>query len=225
MTRPSDCDFHHLITLRENTGITNLSVRLSAISTAAPARHTDIEIARGVLAPSFALDHPPLVLESLTSLDHQLVDVCLFPDILSQRLVCDDIDDVDPGFLARNLQFVSIAHLQDYVDACGESGCRPPEAFHTTSILLCRHYPPTMQATSLQPLAPLPRAELSPSVHLWMSSVSALHGVLDVFVWARVLFTRTVLGPNGFNITLKIMIGYRCTCTRKTERKDQTFDV
>ena len=44
--------------LRENTGITNLSVRFSASSTAARARQTVIEIARGVLAPSFALDNP-----------------------------------------------------------------------------------------------------------------------------------------------------------------------
>ena len=43
-------------------------------------------------------------------------------------------------------------------------------------------------------------AELSPSVDLWMSSVSTLHGVLDVFVWAHVLFTRTVLEPNGSTI-------------------------
>ena len=56
------------------------------------------------------------------------------------------------GFPARSLQFVSIAHLQDYVDGSGESGYLPPEAFHPTSILLCRQRPPTMQATSLQPL-------------------------------------------------------------------------
>ena len=31
------------------------------------------------------------------------------------------------------------------------------------------------------------------------SSVSALHGVLDVFVLAHVLFTRTVLEPNDFH--------------------------
>ena len=60
---------------------------------------------------------------------------------------------------------------------------------------------------------------------LWMSSVSALNGVLDVFVWAQVLHTRTVLEPNGFTITLKIMVGYRCTCTKKTKREDQTLDI
>ena len=38
-----------------------------------------------------------------------------------------------------------------------------------------------------------------------MSSVSVLLGVLDVFVWADVLFTRTLLEPNGFTITLKII--------------------
>ena len=82
-----------------------------------------------------------------------------------------------------------------------------------------------MQATSLQPLAPLPCAELSPSADLWMSSVSALRGVLDVFVWAHVFFTRSVLEPDGSTIALKIMVGHRCTCTRKTEREDQTLDV
>ena len=66
-----------------------------------------------------------------------------------------------------------------------------------------------MQATSLQPLAPLPCAEFSPSVDLWVSSVGALHGVLDVFVWADVLFTRTVLEPSGSTITLKIVVGYQ----------------
>ena len=60
---------------------------------------------------------------------------------------------------------------------------------------------------------------------LWLSSVSALHDVLGVFVWAHVLFARIVVEPNGFTITLKIMVGYRCTCTRKTEREDQTLDV
>ena len=54
-------------------------------------------------------------------------------------------------------------------------------------------------------------AELSPSVDLWMSSVSALHGVLDVFVWSHVLFTRTVLESNGFTNTLKIMVAYKRT--------------
>ena len=43
--------------------------------------------------------------------------------------------------------------------------------------------------------------------------------------WAHVLFTRTVLEPNGFTITLKIMVGHRCTRTRKTGREDQTLDV
>ena len=33
-------------------------------------------------------------------------------------------------------------------------------------------------------------------------------------VWAQVLSTRTVLEPTGSTIALKIMVGYRCTCTR-----------
>ena len=58
-----------------------------------------------------------------------------------------------------------------------------------------------------------------------MSSVSALLGVLDVFVWADVLFTRELSLSRMASQSLKIMVGYRCTCTRKTEREDQTLDV
>ena len=141
-----------------------------------------IEMVRIALSPRFALNelHSFLVPSRVSTIN--LSCVCLFPDFPCQRIVCDDIDDVDLGFSARSLQFVSNAHLQDYVDASGESGYRPAEAFHPTSILLCRQRPPTMEAASLQPLAQVPCAELSPSVDLWMSSVSALHGVLDVFV-------------------------------------------
>ena len=93
-------------------------------------------------------------------------------------------------------------------------------AFDIINFLPCRQRPPTMQATSLQPLAPPRCAELSPSAVSLRCMVS-----WTCSGWAHVLFTRTVLEPNGFRITLKIMVGYRCTCTRKTEREDQTFDV
>mmetsp|Transcript_33191 Transcript_33191/g.99991 ORF Transcript_33191/g.99991 Transcript_33191/m.99991 type:complete len:436 (+) Transcript_33191:828-2135(+) len=66
-----------LMTLKEGTGITNLSVGLPAsfamywyngISlAAAPARHTAMETARMALAPSFALDQPHSFLEPSSS--------------------------------------------------------------------------------------------------------------------------------------------------------------
>ena len=40
----------------------------------------------------------PLVHGSFTSLDQQLVDFWLFPDVQTQQLVCDEIDDVGHGF-------------------------------------------------------------------------------------------------------------------------------
>ena len=47
-------------------------------------------------------------------LDHRPVDFCLFPDVHTQQLVCDDIDDVEHGFqdtLVPKFALVSIARL------------------------------------------------------------------------------------------------------------------
>ena len=68
----------------------------------------------------------PLVLGSIKSLDQQLVDFWLFLDVHTQQLVCDDVDDVDDDVdhglqdaLVPKFALVSIAHLQDLVDASG----------------------------------------------------------------------------------------------------------
>ena len=53
----------------------------------------------------------------------------------------------------------------------------------------------------------------SPSVDLWMSSVSALHSVLGVSCLGSCSFHLNSLEPNGSTITLKIMVGHKCTCT------------
>ena len=49
-----------------------------------------------------------------------------------------------------------------------------------------------------------------------------VHGVLDVLSCSSL---STCLEPNGTTITLKIKVGYRCTCTRKPEREYQTHHV
>ena len=57
----------------------------------------------------------PIVLGPIRSLDHRPVDFCLFPDVHTQLLVCDDIDDVERGFqdtLVLKFALVSSAHLR-----------------------------------------------------------------------------------------------------------------
>ena len=72
-------------------------------------------MARVALALEFASDPTPIVLGSIRSLDHRPDDFCLFPDVHTQQLVCEDIDDVEHGFqdtFVPKFALVSIAHLQ-----------------------------------------------------------------------------------------------------------------
>ena len=81
----------------------------------------------------------PLVLGSIKSLDQQLFHFCLFPDVHTQSPVCDDVDDVDHSLqdaLVPKFALVSIAHLQDRVDASGNSARHSGAA---RSSALCWH--------------------------------------------------------------------------------------
>ena len=65
----------------------------------------------------------PLVVGPIKSLDRRVVDFRLFPDIHTQPFVCDDIVDVNHCLqetLVQKFALVSIAHLQDHVDASGD---------------------------------------------------------------------------------------------------------
>ena len=81
---------------------------------AAPARQTVVEMVRVALALEFALDQhgSSLVPSGVSTI---AVDFCLFPDVHTLQLVCDDIDDVEHCFqdtLVLKIALVSIARLQ-----------------------------------------------------------------------------------------------------------------
>ena len=105
----------------------------------------------------------PLVVGSIKSLDQSTADVSLFPDVHTQQLVFDDVDDVDHGLqdaLVPKFALVSSAHLRDHVDARGNS-VRHSGAMRSlvSSEMLAAGTSAVPTLAITHPRAPLPRVD------------------------------------------------------------------